>query len=109
MDAYLTTLTKLRSLLVSCGDQHWGPRVQAFVQQYEEIREEERSKYVEHFQKVLRATSGGMGSLSDLTFSKQGGHLEEDHDLLVANQQKDALLDQLYEICKSRLTELNRS
>ena len=110
MDEYLNAITKLSDLLISCKDHFWSPRVDAFKREYKQLQDTSADprKYSDYFQRVEEAISGGMGSLSDLTFSLAGGHYGDEKSLRAANQEKEALLDELYEISKARLENLNR-
>ncbi|HEX7961197.1 MAG TPA: hypothetical protein VF493_14825 [Terriglobales bacterium] len=110
MDEYLEAMTRLRDLLTSCQDHYWTAGVEAFLQEYNQLQSTQRDslKHLEYFQRVERAICAGMGSLSDLNFSLAAGHHGDENSLRAANQNKDKLLDEMYEICTTRIENLKR-
>jgi hypothetical protein len=107
MDDYLRTLTELCHFLEAHGDRHCAPRLRNFVEEYSSMHAGhlDKSAHVEYFEKVIRAITGGMGSLSDLTLSPAGGHSLGQSSLRDVNRQKDALTEALYQSATKALAK----
>ncbi|SRR5258708_27554792 len=110
MDEYFQALTELRDFLEGHGDRYCAPRLRGFVEEYKSLQERQASKstYADHYQEVIGNIAGGMGSISDLTLSLEGGHFVDRSSIREVNRKKDKLTEILYQSAKRSLAEVSK-
>lgn len=67
---YKSYLVQLSELLLSVGDKGWGPRLQAWVQELEDLPE---SQVVAHVRRTSQSLAG-MGAIGDVVICPENGH-----------------------------------
>lgn len=73
-----------------------------------QTHETDKSTYIDHYQRVIRNIAGGMGSISDLTLSSEGGHSVDHSTIREANKQKNILTEALYQKATTALAEAKK-
>lgn len=93
----VSLLVEVIHLLMHHQQERWAKVMKDLLNNYANLTHSKTKK--EAAELIMKSMLGGMGSLSDVVLYKNGVLLTEENDKL------EALLDELYVLCKRKQTE----